>query len=105
MSQFASNRMIAGGQGGAPGGPSQQAARGDSEARTWDQVEDTIDAAIRTLERVMFRTVQPRNSDLSAPLRRLYSRSKKLRVARGKVLPEDKLDEERYMSHRCMLGL
>lgn len=74
------------------------------EERSWEQVEDSIATAIKTVENAMRATSSRTEHNLSIPLRRLYNRSKKLRLARGKVLREDQLDEENYITGRCMLG-
>ena len=74
------------------------------EEESWEQVEDSIATAIKTVENAMRATSCRTERNLSVPLRRLYNRSKKLRLARGKVLQEDKLDEENYINGRCMLG-
>ena len=74
------------------------------EENSWEQVEDSIATAIKTVENAMRSTSYRTERNLSVPLRRLYNRSKKLRLARGKVLQEDKLDEENYITGRCMLG-
>lgn len=73
-------------------------------AQSWDQVEDSIECAIKTVENAIVATAFRNEKTLSVPLRRLYNRSKKLRLARGKLLKEDTLDVENYITGCCMLG-
>jgi len=74
------------------------------EDESWDKVEDSIECAISTLESAIHGTVYRKNKSLSTSLRRLYNRSKRLRLARGKILLEDKQDEENFIDGSCMLG-